>query len=440
MNAVFQLVSVPIFLKYWGTDLYGQWIVLTSISAYFSIADFGLGTACSNEFIFEYVKNHFEKCRQIFVTNLFFTIGVFIAFFTLIYLLNLFLDFKSILNITRFSSKELFFGITATLTHVFLGMISGLYNIIYRARQNYSKAVMLDNYVRFFEFLSILFGVAFELNLITILFILLFPRLVIVFYKRQKTSNVFHVPIAIKYFRLSILKRLLYPSFGFLTFPLGDAIQVQGITFLINSFLGSSYVVIFNTARTLFNFLKSGLVLIKMSVWPELAFSAANNNIENTKKIYYHTLGLSFYVTIFSILFLLIFGEKIYLLWVTNESFYNRGLFNSFLVAIFFNTIWYTGSIMIFVLNKHFKLSLLYFIGSFISLIFAIYLLSNPLNFYLIPYVFIGLDFILIYYVFNQTYKILGDKILVVFLLSMREPFVSLSRHFKIQSKYKIRL
>ena len=44
-----QIGSVPLFLHFWGTGLYGEWLVLAAFPAYLVISDLGFTTATSNE-------------------------------------------------------------------------------------------------------------------------------------------------------------------------------------------------------------------------------------------------------------------------------------------------------------------------------------------------------------------------------------------------------
>ena len=57
INAAIQLVSLPIFLKYWGADLYGEWLILSSIPIYLSMSDIGFGVAAANEMTMKIAQN-----------------------------------------------------------------------------------------------------------------------------------------------------------------------------------------------------------------------------------------------------------------------------------------------------------------------------------------------------------------------------------------------
>src|SRR3954454_17866012 len=48
-NVLIQVVGVPIFLLHWGTALYGEWLLLNTIPAYFALSDIGFGSVAGNE-------------------------------------------------------------------------------------------------------------------------------------------------------------------------------------------------------------------------------------------------------------------------------------------------------------------------------------------------------------------------------------------------------
>src|SRR4051812_26923185 len=49
LNLVIQLVSVPVMLSHWGTRLYGEWILLSTIPSYFAMSDIGFGNVAAND-------------------------------------------------------------------------------------------------------------------------------------------------------------------------------------------------------------------------------------------------------------------------------------------------------------------------------------------------------------------------------------------------------
>lgn len=51
-----QLIAVPIFLSSWGAQLYGEWLVITSLVASLSVLNFGVQTYVINRLIAFHVQ------------------------------------------------------------------------------------------------------------------------------------------------------------------------------------------------------------------------------------------------------------------------------------------------------------------------------------------------------------------------------------------------
>ena len=45
-----QVILIPLYLIYWPIDLYSDWIVITALSAFFSMSDMGLNSVTQNQF------------------------------------------------------------------------------------------------------------------------------------------------------------------------------------------------------------------------------------------------------------------------------------------------------------------------------------------------------------------------------------------------------
>ena len=46
---IIQLVGVPILLRFWGTQLYGEWLILAAIPSYLSMVDLGFSLSAAND-------------------------------------------------------------------------------------------------------------------------------------------------------------------------------------------------------------------------------------------------------------------------------------------------------------------------------------------------------------------------------------------------------
>jgi len=64
VNLLNQIVLVPLFLLMWPMELYGDWIILSSFSVFFSMTDLGFNSASMNYFSIKYAEGKYTACSS----------------------------------------------------------------------------------------------------------------------------------------------------------------------------------------------------------------------------------------------------------------------------------------------------------------------------------------------------------------------------------------
>src|SRR6266404_7530354 len=49
VTTIVQIVSVPVFLHFWGVKLYGEWLIISAIPTYLALSDVGFGSVAAND-------------------------------------------------------------------------------------------------------------------------------------------------------------------------------------------------------------------------------------------------------------------------------------------------------------------------------------------------------------------------------------------------------
>ncbi len=411
INLLFQLIAVPIFLKFWGVDLYGEWLVLTSITAYFSVSDIGLSTVTANEFSINYAQGNYKKCNILLNNNFFFIILIFSIIFLVIALLILNSNITELFHFKIINESIAEIGLFLLTSQVFIGMLGNLLNAVYRATEKYANGLMIDNVTRVAENLILIAGVILKLPLLLVLLFYLSPKILGLFIKFVDSKKYYELDINIKYFSKIEFRRIIIPALSFLSFPVGNAIILQGFTLLISFIMGATAVVLFNTMRTLANFVKMGLNIIGSSIWPEFSLAYGRGDFETMKKMHRYSVGFSFYLSFFSSIFLLIFGRNIYTFWTGSKIDFDFVLFALLLLTLIVSNIWSTSSVVLAATNNHKTYSIVYLISSFLSIGIAYFILSAYHKISTLPLALFVVDFVLVVIVVNQSLKIVGDTL-----------------------------
>ncbi len=62
--AIQTILLVPLFLRAWGADEYGRWLVLTALVSYFNLLDFGGQNYIGNLLAIDYAQGKKESFRE----------------------------------------------------------------------------------------------------------------------------------------------------------------------------------------------------------------------------------------------------------------------------------------------------------------------------------------------------------------------------------------
>jgi O-antigen/teichoic acid export membrane protein len=406
-----QIILVPVYLVYWGVDKYGDWIILTAISGFFSMTDIGLNSVSANEFSIHYANGKKEYCKKL-LTNNFMIILIIAGISILVSLLYVF--FRNIITDFNLSVTDRFtasFVFVALVGFVFIGMMGGIVNGIYRAFSKTHISTMLDNISRLFEILILLAGIILSMDIKLIVVFYLLPRIIFTFIKHIRIYKYFPYKIQFKAFDFLIIKKLFVPSISFMSFPIGNAIILQGFSIVVNKYLGSSSLVLFNTTRTMINFIKSNMGLINNSVWPEITNAFGRNDFKTIKKIHRYSVLINILVALCIALFLIFGGESIYLYWTKGKVGYDAILMNLLLLSMVISSIWYTSSVVLAATNNHIGYSKLYIITSVLAILLCGFIIQVTNEVSYVPLSLLAIDTVMMVYIFKKSLAISNDTL-----------------------------
>lgn len=406
-----QVLMIPFFLSYWGVDRYSDWIVLTSISSFFTMTDVGINSVTANQFTIEYARGKKMKCNSLLSNNyLILSILTIISFLVILTYVGL-CDVNSNFNIHATDESVTKKVLVILVLNIFFKMFSGSLNTIYRAVSLFSKSIIIDNLGRICETIILLIGIIFDFGLTEIVSFMMLPNIVIFIYKYFNTKRYIKYKISLKNINLKLLQKMLIPSVGFLSFPFGNAIISQGFSLIVNLFLGAPVLVLFNTTRTLVNFIKQLVNIVSSAIWPEFSIAFGKMDFQKMKDLHRLSIGLSTLICIICSFLIMLFGKYIFIVWTNNKVTFNLGLMLSFVIVLINNTFWYTSSMCLMATNKHVKLGVYYLLLSVLSIGALYFFLNFQHSIELVPLFILLVDTVLVSFVIKRVLVLTKDSL-----------------------------
>jgi len=144
MSIAISLIMVPLTIHYVNPSQYGVWLTLSSMVAWISFFDIGFTQGLRNKFA-EAKANHNLNLAKIYVSTAYFYISViFVSLWVILFTLNQFVDWRTILNLPFGVTHEITTLVAIILTYFCSQFIFKIINTLLIADQKPALASLLD--------------------------------------------------------------------------------------------------------------------------------------------------------------------------------------------------------------------------------------------------------------------------------------------------------
>ena len=350
-----RLLLVPLFLATWGVDVYGDWLLLTSLVAYLSIADLGAQLYIVNRATQEHARHNLVALRRVIHSGLVLFLVVPAAVLVAFGLLVLMLNPAELIGIQHTSSSTAAVVLMLMAIQLLLTLPYGLLIGIYRAVGLLPSGVMLGNVVLLIQLVATAGALRLGAGMAQVAVLQVVPFVLVSIFalldlsRRFPELGLFSVAEA----RLSTIREFVRPSLHFLFIQLSYALSIQGITLVVGLLLGSAELVVFSTLRTMVNSMRQLLAMAAHTAWPEMTRLDAVQDRSHLLALFRVLIRSSMVVSLLSIVALHFFGQLIYSVWLRNSVEFRQDLLDLFLLYVVQAVFWTACSNVLMAVNAH---------------------------------------------------------------------------------------
>lgn len=376
-TTIIQLAGLPLFLAFWGTELYGEWLILTTIPVYLMLSDVGFSAVAQNEMAIQASSGDTDKALKVFHAAFLFIGAIFIVVSLLIVTALWYLPFENWLNLSRLQHFAAWSVLVWFMVKLAASQFTALLVGVFRSAGHYPRAILLNNIVMAGQFLitaAALYlgmapvGVAALEAAGTILAMVGFW----IAAKRLAPWLGFSGMAG----AVSEIRRLIRPSFAFFGYSLSFALTLQGSTTMIGVLLGPEAIVVFNTIRTLTRVPQQAVEMICNSVWAEFSLAHGAGDTAMMRRLHRQAIGLNVWSVAFICLLLVLFGKPVYEVWTRGEVAWHATLFAGMLLVVVVNMFHFASAISLVAVNRHEPLSIAFLVSAIASLAMAVPLIQ----------------------------------------------------------------
>ena len=411
INIASQLVLTPLFFAHWGAGRFGEWLLLSSIPTYLSVADIGFASAAANEMAIQSGAGSLELARRTFRVALRIAAiasSVALGLGALLAASTAYFSLPRLQEIAPFDAALVLLLLAACVAATFA---SNLAYAGFRASHHNAFSVLLMNCSRMAEMLVQMALLLRSTSVVGLAAAILLVRLATVALQFHfLRSRVAWLLEPTESFDRGILLRLAKPSLAFLSFPLGSALSIQGPLIVLGTAFGGTAVAAFSTLRTLTRIPVQVTNALNNSVWPEVSRAWGAGDLDLVRRLHRGTTSITLLFTILASLVLAFVGRAACRIWLHGQDIYEPSLFTALLLLSIPCALWNSSYVTIGAINRHVRAGI-GFVAINVFAIGAAYLFARQIAALGIAYVMLAADTLMAIYVIRESLRMSGDHL-----------------------------
>lgn len=319
VSIVVPLLIIPLTINYVNPTQYGIWLTLSSIIAWVSFLDLGLGNGFRNKFAESKAKGDFELARRYISTTYFAISTVVLCALILLFTINHFIDWSHVLKVDASYSEELHKVFAVVCGFFCFNLIFNIFTSLLAADQKSGIAAVIHGIGQLISLVMIWMLTKFtEGSLLNLALyfsgvpcVVLFVASVVAFsfthYKRYSPK--------ISLIDLSLVKNILSLGIKFFLIFLSSIAIFQIINIVISREVGPTAVTEYNIAHKYFSVIYSVMSIIIAPFWSAFTDAYYKEDYiwmrQTTKR-----LEKTWWLCIIAGLIMLIASPWIYRIWI----------------------------------------------------------------------------------------------------------------------------
>lgn len=378
VTAIIQLVSVPVFIHYWGPSLYGEWLLLSTVPFYLALSDMGFGSVAGNDMTMRVAAGDRAGALRSFQTAWLMICAVSAAVGGSAVLIARFLPLRTWLHVTALSPTQFTETILLLIVYALGTLQTTLASSGFRCDGQYATGALLLNVVRLVEALGCAAAAAFGVRLLGAAILLVAARwsgfLLMVLILRWRSP---WIVWGRSYADWHSLLQMARPAVAFMAFPIGNAFSIQGMLLVVGVAMGPLAVAVFSTMRTLTRVGFMILETIRHSIWPELSIAYGVEDWAYARKLHAKACQAALFLGALAVILLDLLGPRIYQIWTRHELVFDATVFHVLLVVVIADSLWYASAAASLACNAHQRIAAAYFFSTSASLVLAYFAMQR---------------------------------------------------------------
>lgn len=360
---------VPLYLSYWSTPLYGEWLTLSAGVAVLSMLDFGMNMGAINRLTQAYARQDVDDYRSVQRAGLAFYLTVASVGSVAVGAAVAFLPIRDWLGLVHMTTNEA--AATAWLLACYLlwAMPSGFIVATYRSTGNLARSQWIANTQHFAIIAatagSLVVGAG-PITVASLQVVILVVSAALVAGHLRRSDSLLTPTLSGR--RPGMIAALLKPSLLFALVLVANATTLQGSVLIVSASLGGVAVAMFVTVRTLANVIRQIINTIATAFWPEVTRLEAQRQLPTLRSAHTVLVVVTSAVSTSFAAALWWEGAEVVSIWTRGALTADMMTLRLLLALLVLQSPWLVGYAFAAAANRHTQVSIACLVSSLIGL------------------------------------------------------------------------
>jgi O-antigen/teichoic acid export membrane protein len=399
VNLVSQIFSIPLFLHYWTTTEYGEWLVLTSIPSLLWTLDNGLAGLAASRMTVASGQNDWALANVIFRNVLFVQGALSLLILAVAVAFAATQNVSAVFKFAHMSRHVAGTVLLLMIGYMLFGYCLGLLRAAYRASMQEARGITVSQLGRLTgDFLTVVLVLPLGGHAITLASAMLvsmaFWALASYIDVRRRCSRIeFSVwPIS-----TNQLRAMFADGMPVMAGTAASAFFLQGYPLIVNGLLGPVAVVTLTAIRTVSRTLLQMVQMVSLASTSELSRTYGSKDWEGYLRLLKVMVAVTLWTAVGAGLGLTLAGPWVIYKWTSGKVIVDHTIVGLFALSVACQSGWSACGSILFSTNMHHTFNYVYFVLTMAGLC-AAYFAAKLLGFSGIPMVMDVVDVLLLFW------------------------------------------
>jgi O-antigen/teichoic acid export membrane protein len=378
---IIQLAGVPILLRFWGAQRYGEWLIIFAMPFYLSLTDLGFSQSAANDMTARVARGDRPGALTVFQSLCALVFPAALCGMLIVGVAASLLPLGNWFHFSSLTTVQVRWIAWLLAAEALVKLNDGIIHAGFRATGDYSLHVTIYYSTLFVQHASVwavaLIGLGPVAAAVAFFSIrAMVTPIVAIWLTRRHPWLRFGLTHAAR----THLRSLLRPALANIGVPLAQALNIQGMVLLVGSVVGPLAVVTFSTLRTLTRVTFQLVSTVSQAAEPELAAAFGLGNRHLLRTLYEHGIRAAFWLALIIAAFLAFTGSWILQFWTHGRVTMHYSLFYWLLASSVATVLWFGSLIVLKAANRHLRAAIIYACAAGAALLLAAILLGRTHN------------------------------------------------------------